>query len=118
MLNEAHETVVRVIEHAKATFAGLDRLLIPRFCKEGALAAERLDEYPDLSIAKGAGEVGAKFGEQASRPVLPVGNQLAGARLKKHIPQEVALTIVVQPAVKSRAAASFQQHAFQRRSSP
>jgi hypothetical protein len=100
VLNKAHEAVVRMIEQAKAAFADLNGLLVPGFCKEGALAAERLDEYPDLGVAKRAGEVGAKFGEQASRPVLPVGNELPSGRLKKHIPQEVALTIAVQPAVK------------------
>ena len=58
-MNVAYETVVRVMEHAQAAFAGLNGLLIPRFCKEGALAAERLDEYLNLGVAKGAGEVGA-----------------------------------------------------------
>src|ERR1700722_20841637 len=75
VLNETHETIGWMIEHAKATFANLYSLLIPRCCEEGALAAERLDEYLDLSVAKGAREVGAKFGEQPFRPVLPVGNE-------------------------------------------
>src|ERR1700733_11105653 len=100
VLDETHGAVVRVIEHAKAAFAGLNGLLIPRFCKEGALAAERLDEYLDLSVAKGASEVGAKFGEQPSRPVLPGGNQVASGGLEEHVAQEVALTIAVQPAAK------------------
>ena len=100
VLGEAHETVVRMIEHAKAAFAGLDRLLVPRFCEESALAAKRFDEDPDLGVAKGAGEVGAKFGEQPSRPVLPGGNERARGGLEEHIAQEVALTIAVQPAVK------------------
>src|ERR1700677_3270453 len=100
MLREAHETVVRVMEHTKAAFAGLDGLLIPRLGKEGALAPERLDEYLDLSVAKGASEVGAKFGEQPSRPVLPGGNQVASGGLEEHVAQEGALTIAVQPAAK------------------
>jgi hypothetical protein len=100
VLDETHETVVRVIEHAKAAFASLNGLLIPRFCKEGALAAERLDEYLDLSVAKGAREVGAKFGEQPFRPVLPVGNELTSGGLEERIAQEVALTIAIQPAAK------------------
>ena len=72
VLNEAHGAVVRVIEHAKAAFAGLNGLLIPGFGEERALGPERLDEELDLRVAKRAGEVGAKFGEQPSRPVLPV----------------------------------------------
>jgi hypothetical protein len=100
VLNKPHEAVARMIERTKATFAGLDGLLIPRFCKERALAPERLDEYLDLSVAKGAREVRAKLSEQASRPVLPVGNQRASGGLEENIPQEIALTIVVQPAVK------------------
>src|ERR1700722_11456191 len=106
MLNEPHEAVVRMIERTKPAFAGLDRLLIPRFCKEGALAAERLDEYLDLSVAKGASEVGAKFGEQPSRSVLPVGNELARGWLEERIAQEVALTIAA-PASRERAAPPF-----------
>jgi hypothetical protein len=100
VLDETHGAVIRVIEHAKAPFTGLNGLLIPRFCKEGALATKRLDEYPDLSVAKGAREVGAKFGEQASRSVLPVWNKLTRGGLEERIAQEVALTIAVQPAAK------------------
>src|ERR1700722_9669661 len=85
VLDETHGAVVRVIEHAKAPFAGLNGLLIPRFCKEGALATKRLDEYPDLGIAKGAREVGAKFGQQPSRSILPVGNELPSGWLEEHI---------------------------------
>ena len=100
VLGEAYDAVVRVIEHAKATFAGLDDLLIPRFCEEGALAPQRLDEYLDLSVAKGASEVGAKFGEQPPRSILPVGNELASGGFEERIAQEVALTIAIQPAAK------------------
>ena len=82
VLNETHETIGWMIEHAKATFANLYSPLIPRCCEEGALAAERLDEYLDLSVAKGAREVGAKFGEQPFRPVLPVGNELTSGGLE------------------------------------
>ena len=82
VLNETHETIGWMNEHAKATFANLYSLLIPRCCEEGALAAERLDEYLDLSVAKGAREVGAKFGEQPFRPVLPVGNELTSGGLE------------------------------------
>jgi len=100
VLDETHGAVVRVIEHAKAPFADLNGLLIPGFCKEGALATKRLDEYLNLSVAKGAREVGAKFREQPSRSVLPVGNELTRSGLEERIAQEVALTIAVQPAVK------------------
>ena len=100
MLREAHKTIVRMIEQPKAAFADLDGLLVPRFCEEGALGSERFDEDLDLGVAKGAGEVGAKFGEQATRPVLPGGNELASGRLEKHVAQEVALRVPVQPAVK------------------
>ena len=82
VLCKAHKTVARVIEHAKATFANLYGLLIPSFCEEGALGSKRLDEYLDLSVAKSAGEVGAKFGEQPFRPVLPVGNELTSGGLE------------------------------------
>jgi hypothetical protein len=100
MLGEAYKPIVRMIEQAKAAFADLDGLLVPSFGEEGAVGSERFDEDLDLGVAKGAGEVGAKFGEQASRPVLPGGNELASGRLEKHVAQEVALTVPVQPAVK------------------
>ena len=85
MLGEAHKTIVRMIEQAKAAFANLDQLFIPRFCEEGALGSQRFDEYLDLGVAKGAGEVRPKFGEQASRPVFPGRNQFASGRLEKHV---------------------------------
>jgi hypothetical protein len=100
VLCKAHKTVARVIELAQAAFAHLNGLLIPGFCEEGALAPQRLDEDPDLSVAEGAREVGAKFSEQTSRPVLPVGNELASGGLEERIAQEVALMIAVQPAAK------------------
>jgi hypothetical protein len=106
-----------MVEQAKPAFADLNRLLIPCFGEERALAAERFDECFDLSVAKRAGEVRAKFAEQPSRPVLPGWNQRAGGRVEKYIPQQVALTKPVQLAVKRRTAASFHQHAFQKRSS-
>jgi hypothetical protein len=100
VLDETHGAVVRMIEHAKAAFAGLHGLLIPGFRKESALGAKRLDEYLDLSVAKDAGEVGAKFGQQPSRSFLPVGNELPSGWLEERIAEEVALTIAVQPAAK------------------
>jgi len=100
VLREAHKTIVRMIEQPKAAFADLDGLFVPRFCKEGAFVAQRFDEDSDLGVAKRAGEVRAKFGEQASRPILPGGNELASGRFNKNVTQEIALTIPVQPAVK------------------
>src|ERR1700760_276803 len=89
-----------MIEHAKAALADLDGLLIPGFREERALAPQRLDEDLDLGVAKGAHEVGAKFGEQPSRSILPVGNKLPSRGLQKRITQEVALIIAIQPASK------------------
>ena len=103
VLRKAHKAIDWMIEHAKAAFADLNGLLIPGFCEEGALAPQRLDEDLDLGVAKGAREVGAKFGEQPSRSVLPVGNKLARGGLEKRIAQEVALT-VRRPASRERAA--------------
>ena len=100
MLREAYKTVVGMIEQAKAAFADLDGLLVPRFCEEGALGSERFDEYLDLGVAKRTSEVRAKLSEQPSRPVLPVGNKLPSGGLEERIAQEVALTIAVQLAVK------------------
>jgi len=67
MLREAHRAVMTMVEQAKPAFADLDRLLVPRFGKEGALAAQRLNEWLDLGVAKRAGEVGAKLAEEPSR---------------------------------------------------
>ena len=67
VLSEAHEAVVGMVERAKPAFADLDGLLVPRFGKEGALAAQRLNECLDLGVAKRAGEVGAKLAEEPSR---------------------------------------------------
>ena len=44
VLNEAHRAVVRMIEQAKAAFARLNRLLVPRFGEELALAPQRIEE--------------------------------------------------------------------------
>ncbi len=100
MLSEAHETIVRMVEQAEPAFANLNGLLIPRFREERALAAERFNENLDLGVAKRTGEVRAKFREQPPRSILPDRNQRASRRFKKHIPQKVALTIPVEPAVK------------------
>jgi hypothetical protein len=100
VLHEAHGAVVGVIEQTKPAFAGLNGLLVPRFREERALGPERLDKELDLRVAEGAGEVRAKFGEQAPGSVLPGGNELASRGLEKHVTQEVALTIAVQPAAK------------------
>ena len=80
VLGEADETVVRMVEQPEPAFADLNGLLVPRFCEERALAAERFDEYLDLCVAKRAGEVRAKFREQSPRPIPPCRNQRASGK--------------------------------------
>src|SRR5271168_5189102 len=100
VLGEAQERAAGMVECTKSAFADLNGLLIPGFGEEWALTAQRFDEGLDLRVAKRMGEIGAKFGEQASRPVFPGRNQHAGGMFEKHVPQQVALTVPVQPAVK------------------
>src|SRR5271163_1416058 len=93
VLSEAQEPAAGMVECAKSAFADLNGLLIPGFGEEWALTAQRFDEGLDLRVAKRVGEIGAKFGEQASRPVFPGRDQHAGGMFEKHVTQPAAVRV-------------------------
>src|SRR5271155_4031742 len=88
----------RMVEPALAALAIEARLPLPEAPKSGGLRRQAVDQRLHRGIAQAAAEIGAEFGDDAARPLVPVGDDAACGGGQENEAQEVAIVLAVEPA--------------------
>jgi len=99
-LLEADEAIARMVEVARAAFAAKHAMLMPEARKGIAFAAEHRDEVAKRRIVEIRCHLSTELGDNAARTFFPIADQLACGRCQKDVAQEIALTVIIEPADK------------------